>query len=307
MTVAHVDRVSVVIPCFNYGRFLGAAIESVLAQTNPEIELIVVDDGSTDETRRVAADYETVHYVWQENRGLSEARNRGVALATGEFMLFLDADDQLSPDAIETSVRQLRACPECAFVYGHQQLIDESGAPISVDAEQRAWYQTCLNEDPYAYMLRMNFPLRALGAILYRADVVRRIGAFERELGTTQDLDLNLRIARERPICCNDRIVALVRRHDSMSRSDFAAMLRDTVRAQRRQRSHVLQHPIYDDDYKAGLKLARAYWGAKLTRRVIAHARRRDVGSALGDLWPLLRFAPGVAVTTVARCIRGRR
>jgi glycosyltransferase involved in cell wall biosynthesis len=300
-------RVSVVIPCFNYGRFLGAAIESVLAQTYPEIEVIVVDDGSTDDTRSVAAAYKGVRYVWQPNRGLSDARNRGIALATGEFMLFLDADDQLSLDGIETSIRLLRACSECAFVYGHQQLTDESGAPIAVDAEERAWYQTCLHEDPYAYMLRTNFPLRGQGAILYRADIIKRIGGFARELRTTQDLDLNFRIVREHPICCNDSIVALTRRHDSMSRSDFAGMLRDAVRAQRRQRPHVRRHPVYESDYKAGLKLAREYWGGKLSRRVLAHAQQGEFAPAIRDLWPLVRFAPAVAAATVARFIRGGR
>lgn len=301
------NRVSVVITCFNYARFLGAAIESVLAQTYPEIEVIVIDDGSTDDTRSVAAAYEDVHYVWQPNRGLSEARNRGVALATGEFMLFLDADDQLRPDALETMTRLLSACPECAFVYGHQELIDETGIPISVDAEERVWYQTCLHEDAYAYMLRMNFPLRGQGAILYRADIIKRIGGFAHELRTTQDLDLNFRVAREHPICCNDSIVALTRRHDSMSRSDVAGMLRDAVRAQRRQRPHVRRHPIYESDYKAGLKRARGYWGAKLSQRVIAHARRGEVGPAIRDAWPLLRFAPGVAAATLVRCLRGGR
>jgi glycosyltransferase involved in cell wall biosynthesis len=300
------NRVSVVIPCFNYGRFLGAAIESVLAQAYPEIEVTVVDDGSTDETRSVAAAYESVHYVWQPNRGLSDARNHGVALATGEFMLFLDADDQLSPDAIETLVRELDACPECAFVYGHQQLIDERGAPITADAEERAWYQTCLHEDPYAYMLRRNSPLRGQGAILYRGDIIKQIGAFARDVRTTQDLDLNFRIVREHPICCNDRIVALTRRHDSMSRSDFGGMLRDAVRTQRRQRPHVLRHPNYENDYKTGLKLARTYWGGKLSQRVIAHVRRGEVGPAVRELWPLLRFAPGMAVATVAQCMPRR-
>ena len=88
-------------------------------------------------------------------------------------------------------------------------------------------------------MLRMNYPLRSLGAILYRADIIKQIGGFARELRTTQDLDLNFRVARAHPICCNDSIVTLTRRHDSMSRSDLAGMLRDAVRAQRRQRAHV--------------------------------------------------------------------
>ncbi len=93
-------KITIVIPCYNYGRYLGACIESVLKQTYPIHEIIVVDDESTDDTKEVASKY-PVKYIWQKNKGLSGARNTGIKEATGEYIMCLDADDLLTPGAIE--------------------------------------------------------------------------------------------------------------------------------------------------------------------------------------------------------------
>src|SRR5215213_3125487 len=93
--------VSVVIPCYNQAHFLGEAIESVLAQSYPNFEIVVVDDGSTDDTSEVAGSYPKVRLVRQENQGLSGARNAGLARSEGEYVVFLDADDRLRPEALE--------------------------------------------------------------------------------------------------------------------------------------------------------------------------------------------------------------
>ena len=291
--------VSVVIPCHNYGRFLAGAIESVLAQQYSPIELIVVDDGSTDDTFAVASRYPVTHCIRQRNLGLSEARNRGLEAAGGEFILFLDADDQLAADAIATSVECLMGRPECAFVYGHAELTEMKGALISKTAERSARLRTCVDEDPYAYMLRWNNPIRNTSAILYRTEVVKRLGGFWGLVAG--DLDLNLRIAREYPICCNDRVVLSILLHDANISLSFGAMLRDTVLAQRRQRPFVSRNPVYRPDYEAGLRLARSYWGSRLTQEVIAETRAGDISSAVRGLWTLARFAPREGAAALAR------
>ena len=94
--------VSVVIPCFNQARFLGAAIASALAQTHTPVEVVVVDDGSTDDTAAVTARFPGVRYVRQENAGLSAARNTGLGKSRGAYLAFLDADDVLLPRAAES-------------------------------------------------------------------------------------------------------------------------------------------------------------------------------------------------------------
>jgi len=110
-------RVSVLIPTYNCGRFLGKALESVLAQTFTDYEIIVVDDGSTDDTAQVVARYPQVKYVPREHCGVSVTRNAAIAEATGEFVAFLDADDLWTPDKLEKQVAYLDGNPDCMLVF----------------------------------------------------------------------------------------------------------------------------------------------------------------------------------------------
>src|SRR5919112_554735 len=103
--------VSVIIPCYNHAHYLDQAIESVLNQSYRNFEIIVVDDGSTDETSVVASRYERVRLFQQENQGLSGARNRGLGEAKGEYVVFLDADDRLVPGALEAGLWGFEAPP----------------------------------------------------------------------------------------------------------------------------------------------------------------------------------------------------
>src|SRR5215207_9860716 len=115
--------VSVVIPCYNQAHFLGEAIESVLDQSYPNFEIIVVDDGSPDDTSEVAGRYPEVRLVRQENRGLAGARNAGLSYSEGEYVVFLDADDRLLPEALEAGLKCLKAHSECAFASGRYRFI----------------------------------------------------------------------------------------------------------------------------------------------------------------------------------------
>ncbi|PYX11479.1 MAG: hypothetical protein DMG84_23855 [Acidobacteria bacterium] len=100
--------VSVIIPCYNQAHFLHEAIESVLAQSYPNFEIIMVNDGSTDSTADVVRRYSPVRYVYQENAGLSSARNTGLKKSRGEYVVFLDADDRLLPEALQVGIDCLR-------------------------------------------------------------------------------------------------------------------------------------------------------------------------------------------------------
>ena len=121
-------RVSVIIPTFNYGRFIGRCIESVLDQNVPDLEIIVVDDGSTDNTRHVVEQFKNrLHYIFQENAGPSAARNTGIVNCTGEWLLFLDADDLLGPgcDFLSSSVPARESSDVSISVVRHEN-IDET-------------------------------------------------------------------------------------------------------------------------------------------------------------------------------------
>jgi glycosyltransferase involved in cell wall biosynthesis len=123
--------VSVIITCYNYGRFVSQAIESALGQTHPAVEVIVIDDGSTDDTRDVCQRYgNRITYIYQANAGVSCARNRGAAIAKGEFLNFLDADDWLAQNKIEKQLRRFADNPELAVVTCGSHHVDEKGAVL---------------------------------------------------------------------------------------------------------------------------------------------------------------------------------
>ncbi|MCC2641102.1 MAG: hypothetical protein K0S45_1515 [Nitrospira sp.] len=119
-------RVSVVIPTYNCAQFLGRTVDSALGQTYRDFEVIVVDDGSTDETQTLMQTYgESIRYLYQKNQGASAARNVAVSRATGEFIAYLDADDMWSPEKLARQVEYLDAHPACGFVHTDVSVIDE--------------------------------------------------------------------------------------------------------------------------------------------------------------------------------------
>ncbi len=127
---AYADLVSVVIPCYGQSHFLGEAIESVLAQTYPHLEIVVVDDESMDNASSIASRYPGVRCVREENSGMAGARNVGIRSTNGDFLVFLDADDTLLPDAIEAGLRELEQHPECACAVGTYRRTSHDGKPL---------------------------------------------------------------------------------------------------------------------------------------------------------------------------------
>ena len=114
-------RVTIQIPAYNSARFIGEAIESVLAQTYRDYEIIVVDDGSMDNTAEVVAKSSEVRYLHQEHSGVSVARNNAIRLAQGEIMAFLDADDKWAIDKLQKQVEYLDNHPECEMIFSKVQ------------------------------------------------------------------------------------------------------------------------------------------------------------------------------------------
>ena len=124
-------RVSVVIPTFNCERFIGRTVGSALRQTYRDFEIIVVDDGSTDGTQAVLAEYgEALHYIKQANQGASAARNAALSRATGEYIAYLDADDLWHPEKLAHQVEYLDAYPSCGFVHTEVAVIDEQDSVL---------------------------------------------------------------------------------------------------------------------------------------------------------------------------------
>ena len=212
-------RVSVIIPCYRQAHFLGDAIEGLLAQEMKADEIVVVDDGSPDDVQRVAARYPEVRCVTQENSGLPAARNRGLRECDGEYVVFLDADDRLLPEAIAAGVSALESDPDCAFVWGFNRPIDAEGTVIGKISNP-------FSGDPsYTRLLENNIVGPPVG-VMYRRGAVLQAGGFSPVPGRAEDYDLYLRLARTHPFHCHGNLIAEYRYHDANRSGNHALMLK---------------------------------------------------------------------------------
>jgi glycosyltransferase involved in cell wall biosynthesis len=205
---ARCPRVSAVITSFNYGRYLAGAIESVLAQTYPNLEVVVVDDGSTDETPAVAARFAArgVRYVYQPNAGAADARNTGARLTTAPLLAFLDADDEWLPDKIARQVAHLHTHPEIALVSSHADACSENMQFESVVHAARMPAGWILES-----LLVRNVVLNPT-CVLVRREALERVGGFS-DLDKWEDWDTWLRLSKLYPIGFIPESLAKVRRH----------------------------------------------------------------------------------------------
>lgn len=248
--------VSVIITCFNQGKFLADAVGSVQNQTYSNVEIIVVDDGSTDNTRALAVSFANVRYFYQPNAGLSAARNHGVDHSDGAFVVFLDADDVLYPDAIAVNVDFLLQHPSWAFVSGGHEKVDTWLYPFDEQEEP-----VLISENHYRALLRGNY-IGMHAAVMYR----RRVwDEFEFDTGLTacEDYDLYFRIARKYPVGCHVAKIAGYRHHGGNMSGKYHHMLTQVLKVHGRQRAFLL-----DQDHKQawhdGLRSWKTYYGSRL-------------------------------------------
>lgn len=229
--IASISRspVSVVITTYNHSHFLGEAIESVLAQTVPAAEIIVVDDGSDDDPPSVVSRYEGVRLVKIANAGLAAARNVGLNLTTARFVIFLDADDRLTPRAIEAGLACMAANPGAAFVYGAHRRIDAAGQPTGPASLHRVSSRGFLD------LLQDNVVAMHATALYDRERLVE-VGAFDASLRRSEDYDVFLRIASLYRIACHDAVVADYRWHGSNMSANAVEMLVWSLRVHERHR-----------------------------------------------------------------------
>lgn len=220
--------VSIVMPTFNRARLIGESIESALRQSLQPYEIIVVDDGSSDGTMDVVQRFGArVTYLRQENAGKSAALNRGIAAARGDWLLVLDDDDLLPPDALQAHAAALEASPQAAFSYGRFARFRGDGcdAHLSDDLEEIPGpddrrlivrlMERCFLPNP-AWMVRRAAQLEA--------------GPYRDDLHRGQDYEMILRLARAHRGCFADRVTLYQRKHVSERRSQGRrVMTQDTV------------------------------------------------------------------------------
>jgi glycosyltransferase involved in cell wall biosynthesis len=291
-------RVSVVIPCYNQARFLGRAIESALAQTLPGVEVVVVDDGSTDDTATIAGRFDGVTCHRQNNRGVAAARNTGLARARGDFVIFLDADDELLPDAAEIGVAALLEAPAAAFAAG-------IAIPVGSDGTELPFTRPVLHADDarrYDELLTANF-MWTPGCAMFRRGIVSSAGGFDESLSGSADYALYLSLARHWPVHWHGRPVVRYRQHSAAMSADAMAMLSETLTVLRREwRGGAIDWRRW----RAAAGAWRAWYGDQIAdgvRHALGRGRWRSaaVGAAA-----LARMHPAGAAAAVRRALTRR-
>ncbi len=276
--------VSVVIPCYNQGRYLRDALDSVFRQTHPCVEAIVVDDGSTDDTGSVARTF-PIGYLKQANAGAPIARNVGLRESRGEYVIFLDADDRLVPSAIAAGIESLSSHADWAFASGHVRLIEADGSPAGVPPHGH------VDPDPLLDLLRANY-IWTPGVVMYRRRVFDSQDAFDPSAGGSADYELNIRLARQFPVGCHHQIVLEYRRHGTNMSADVRYMLESAVSVRRSQRRHVRANPFALRALNAGIAIVQADFGERLVEQVKGDLLAGRVGRAARGLFCLLRYYP---------------
>lgn len=205
MPETSVPRISIVTPSYNHARFLRQCIDSVLTQDDPNVELIVVDGASTDESVEILRSYgERIRWVSEKDKGQSHAINRGIAMCTGQIFSWLNSDDYLLPGALAKVRACLAAHPEAAFMYGKAWRVDEHGERLSEyrtkPPTRKQLASTCLICQPTVFM-----PM----------STITRFGTLNENLHICLDYEWWLRITREAPFAFCDAFLAAQREYSA--------------------------------------------------------------------------------------------
>jgi GT2 family glycosyltransferase len=205
-------QVSVIIPTYNCARYLPEAIDSVLAQTYRDFEIIVVDDGSTDDTPDVLARYgEAILVIRQPNQGRGAARNAGILAARGQYIAFLDADDLWLPEKLEKQVALLRARAGAGWVYSDHALLDANGG--RGEGFLRLYGIRPAPDGGRMLPALLKACVAQTGTVVVRAECFRKVGLFDVSFRRSQDYDMWIRLACHFETACVDEVLALYRQH----------------------------------------------------------------------------------------------
>lgn len=270
--------IAIVVVCYNQARFLDDALRSALSQSLVADDVILVDDGSTDDTAAVAAGYPSVRYLRQANAGLSAARNAGLASTSADFVLFLDSDDVLERGALASAAPALLRPSRRAFVYGGYREVSEDRTSFAV-------HPPVVTDTVFDDLLRMGNFIAMHGTVLYDAEILRVSGGFDVGLRSCEDFDVYLRLARAHPVGTYSSIAAEYRRHGESLSRDMLSMI-ETARS-------VLERHADDRSKRVaarqGMAAMTAYYGEQFWSAAIGRLSRREFRASLGILVPLIK------------------
>lgn len=282
--------VSVVIPAYQASRFISDALRSVLAQTHRPIEVIVVDDGSTDGLEAVVSHFDEVIFIQQENAGPASARNRGIAQATGAFIAFLDADDAWMPQKLEKQLALLEAARDVSMVYTGFVLTDENLTKLRL-------FHPASAEVALERTLTFDKPIMtAIGSsAVIRREVFDEV-SFDERMPPSEDWALACDIAARWPVASIDEGLVLYRQHPEQGHLDLLAI----------ERAAKLK---YDEFFSKDDEVCPRSWRRRgLTNLslslAVGHAHQRHLRRALQLLVRTLCLSPWLVPRTLWRHYR---
>lgn len=214
--------VSIIIPYYKQETFVSEAIWSAKRQTYPNVEIILVDDGSPNPAETLLKEIDGIQLLRTENHGVSAARNFGFRRSSGQYLIFLDSDDRLLPGAIEAHMQTLVDHPEAALSFGPTKIIDQKGRTVRPG-------HICRPREDYFLMLLEGNPIGSPGATMMRRRAFFEAGLFNESFSMGEDYDLYLRIARHTPLVRHTFCVLEYRMHNANTSQDQERMLIGTL------------------------------------------------------------------------------
>lgn len=258
-----VATVDVIVPAYNAAKYLPAALESVITQAFEDWRIILVDDGSTDNTEEVVKPFldrlgSRIRYVRQENRGLPAARNAAIRASDSEFLALLDADDVWLPCRLSASLKLMAERPQAGVTYGLVTIIDPEGKIGETLEGNKKHAEGRIA--PYIYMRTVELPCPT---VTFRRRCVDEVGVFDESMRATEDRDLWLRIALRYEVAFVPEVLAYYRRSPNSMSTDGKRMLLAQLQfirkhygsegcgLQRRQASLARSYKQYAENLKA--------------------------------------------------------
>lgn len=218
--------ITIIIPAYNSVPFLEETVNSALAQTDPPEHIVIVDDGSPDESyalaQKLAATHHTVQAVQRQNGGAGAARNTGLGLAETDFVLFLDADDRLLPEALALHLTEFMRCPDAVMVFGENHCISADGTYLKSNTLPE---QTVTLEDLAMYVTPCP------SQCLYRRAAIQAVGGFNESLRPGDEIDLNMRLTKIGNIRSHSNFVMEYRRHPNQGTKNVYSNSANHLRA----------------------------------------------------------------------------
>ncbi len=289
------SRVTIVVPSYNYGHLIGETLESVRKQTHRDWECLVVDDGSTDDTREVVKSFVArdarIKYIYQPNAGLSAARNTGIKQSAGSYLQFLDADDLLEADKLARHVEYLDQHEDADIVYGDARYFTSGDKELRTQGTRGArgsWIPKISGCGGQILSRLVQSNIMVVHAALLRRTVFEAAGYFDEELSALEDWEFWIRCAAHDmcfAYCEGERTLALIRTHPKSMSGNAGNMHRMRLLMRRKIEGYVgdeearrinREWAIQDEALSGVFEMADGGWsrGVRRVLRSAAHSRR---------------------------------